>query len=64
MAHGIGGLPVTVVDDTLASVLEDRLDALLAARRAGTIAPDAEAEMAAISRTMTRPMPPRPRSVS
>nr|WP_307163870.1 ATP-binding protein [Streptomyces rishiriensis] len=48
------------MDDTLASVLEDRLDALLAAHRAGTITPDAEAEMAAISRTMTRPMPPRP----
>ncbi|MEG8277102.1 AAA family ATPase [Streptomyces sp. AHA2] len=51
---------MTVVDDTLVSVLEDRLDALLAARRAGTITPEAEAEMAAISRTMSRPMPPRP----
>ncbi|MBK3629749.1 AAA family ATPase [Streptomyces sp. MBT49] len=60
MAHGIGGFLVTVVDDTLMSVLEDRLDALLAARRAGTITPDAEAEVAAISRTMTRPMTPRP----
>ncbi|MEU9310047.1 AAA family ATPase [Streptomyces sp. NPDC048256] len=50
---------MTVMDDTLASVLEDRLNALLAAHRAGTITPDAEAEMAAISRTMTRPMPPR-----
>jgi predicted kinase len=49
-----------VVDDTLVSVLEDRLDALLAARRAGTITPEAEAEVAAISRAMTRPMPPRP----
>ncbi|MER5916512.1 AAA family ATPase [Streptomyces sp. NPDC001982] len=48
------------MDDTLASVLEDRLDALLAARRAGTITPDAESEVAAISRTMTRPMHPRP----
>ncbi|GAA4793913.1 ATP-binding protein [Streptomyces sanyensis] len=51
---------MTVVDDTLVSVLEDRLDALLAARRAGTITSETEAEMAAISRTMTRPMPPRP----
>ncbi|MEH0472243.1 ATP-binding protein [Streptomyces sp. B21-097] len=49
---------MTVGDDTLASVLEDRLDALLAARRTGTITPDAEAEVAA--RTMTSPMPPRP----
>jgi predicted kinase len=49
-----------VVDDTLVSVLEDRLGALLAARRAGTITPEAEAEVATISRTMTRPMPPRP----
>ncbi|MGW0187348.1 AAA family ATPase [Streptomyces sp. NPDC003362] len=51
---------MTVVDDTLVSVLEDRLDALLAARRAGTITPEAEAEIVAISRTMTSPMPPRP----
>ncbi|MGW0610253.1 AAA family ATPase [Streptomyces sp. NPDC002788] len=51
---------MTVVDDTLMSVLEDRLDALLAARRAGTITPKAEAEVAAISRTVTRLMPPRP----
>jgi predicted kinase len=51
---------VTVVDDTLMSVLEDRLNALLAVRRAGTITPEAEAEVAAISRTVTRPMPPRP----
>lgn len=51
---------MTVMDDTLVSVLEDRLDALLAARRAGTITPEAAAEVAAISRTMTRPMPPRP----
>nr|WP_306305203.1 ATP-binding protein [Streptomyces sp. NBRC 110468] len=48
------------MDDTLASVLEDRLGALLEARRAGTITLEAEAEMAAISQTMTRPMPPRP----
>ncbi|MFF4555376.1 AAA family ATPase [Streptomyces sp. NPDC001422] len=50
---------MTVVDDTLASVLEDRLAALLAAHRAGTITPDAEAEMVAISRTLTRPMTSR-----
>ncbi|MFD8047673.1 AAA family ATPase [Streptomyces chartreusis] len=49
-----------VVDDTLVSVLEDRLDALLASRRAGTITLEAEAEVAAISRTKTRPMPPHP----
>lgn len=60
MAHRIGGLSVTVVDDTLVSVLEDRLGALLVARRAGTITSEAEAEMAAISMTMTRPMSPRP----
>ncbi|MER7662994.1 AAA family ATPase [Streptomyces sp. NPDC096193] len=47
---------MTVVDDTLVSVLEDRLGALLAAHRAGTISPEAEAEIAAISRAMTRPM--------
>ncbi|MEU9912407.1 AAA family ATPase [Streptomyces sp. NPDC051001] len=51
---------MTVVDDTLASVLEDRLGSLLAARRAGTITPEAESEMAAISMTMTRPMSSRP----
>ncbi|WP_369224630.1 AAA family ATPase [Streptomyces sp. R39] len=51
---------MTVMDDTLASVLEERLGSLLAARRAGTITLEEEAEMAAISQTMTRPMPPRP----
>ncbi|MER6466176.1 ATP-binding protein [Streptomyces sp. NPDC001228] len=51
---------MTVMDDTLAKVLEDRLGALLAARRAGTITLEGEAKMAAISQTMTRPMPPRP----
>ncbi|WP_406211145.1 AAA family ATPase [Streptomyces decoyicus] len=60
MAHRIGGLLVTAVDDTLASALEDRLDALLAARRAGTITSEAETEVDAISRTLTRPMPPYP----
>ncbi|WUR25614.1 AAA family ATPase [Streptomyces jietaisiensis] len=49
---------MTAVDDTLFSVLEDRLGALLASRRAGTITSEAEAEIAAISRTITRPMPP------
>nr|WP_311737278.1 ATP-binding protein [Streptomyces sp. Ag109_O5-1] len=48
------------MDDTLANVLEDRLGSLLAARRAGTITLEGEAEMAAISQTMARPMPPRP----
>ncbi|MFC8808451.1 AAA family ATPase [Streptomyces anthocyanicus] len=51
---------MTVADDTLVSVLEDRLDALLAARRTGTITPEAETEVSTISRAMTRPMPPRP----
>lgn len=51
---------MTVVDDTLVNVLEGRLDALLAARRAGTITSEAEAEVVAISQTMTRPMPPHP----
>ncbi|RPE42587.1 putative kinase [Streptomyces sp. Ag109_O5-1] len=51
---------MTVMDDTLANVLEDRLGSLLAARRAGTITLEGEAEMAAISQTMARPMPPRP----
>ncbi|MEV7205809.1 MULTISPECIES: AAA family ATPase [unclassified Streptomyces] len=51
---------MTVVDDTLVSVLEDRLDALLAARRTGTITPEAEAEVATISRALTRLMSPRP----
>lgn len=48
------------VDDTLVSVLEDHLAVLLTARRAGTITPEAEAEVAAISRTMRGPMPPHP----
>ncbi|MCX5391533.1 ATP-binding protein [Streptomyces sp. NBC_00094] len=51
---------MTFMDDTLASVLENRLGVLLAAHRAGTIAPEAEAEVAAISQTLTRPMPPYP----
>lgn len=51
---------MTVVDGTLVSVLEDRLEALPTARRAGTIKPEAEAEVAAISRTVTRSMPPNP----
>ncbi|MGW1034288.1 AAA family ATPase [Streptomyces antibioticus] len=60
MAHRIGGLSVTVVDDTLANVLEDRLGSLLAARRAGTTTLEAEAEMATIFQTMARPMSLRP----
>ncbi|MFF3062677.1 AAA family ATPase [Streptomyces sp. NPDC057909] len=51
---------MTVMDDTLANVLEERLRSMLAARRAGTITLEAEAEVAAISQTMTRPMSPRP----
>ncbi|MDT0477988.1 ATP-binding protein, partial [Streptomyces sp. DSM 41014] len=55
---------MTAVDDTLVSVLEDRLEALLTARRTGTITPEAEAEaeaeVAAISRTIREPMPPHP----
>jgi predicted kinase len=50
---------MTVMDDTLANVLEERLGALLTARRAGTITLEAEAEMAVISQTMARPMSPR-----
>lgn len=49
-----------VMDDTLANLLEERLGSLLVARRTGTITAEGEAEMAAISQTMTRPMPPRP----
>ncbi|MER6474454.1 AAA family ATPase [Streptomyces collinus] len=48
------------VDDTLLSVLEDRLGTLLTARRTGELAPKAEAEMSAISQTLTRPMTARP----
>jgi predicted kinase len=50
---------VTVMDDTLVCVLEDRLDTLLTARRKGTITPEGEAEVTAISRAMTQPMPTR-----
>ncbi|MFE1798192.1 AAA family ATPase [Streptomyces sp. NPDC059517] len=50
---------MTVMDDTLLSVLEDRLGTLLVARRAGTITPEAEAEIEAITQTLTRPVPPR-----
>ncbi|WP_329051654.1 AAA family ATPase [Streptomyces violaceus] len=49
-----------VEDDTLLSVLESRLGTLLAARRSGQLTPEAEAEMSAISLTLTRSMPPRP----
>ncbi|MFF3515464.1 AAA family ATPase [Streptomyces sp. NPDC002573] len=51
---------MTTVDDTLLSVLEDRLDTLLARRRTGPLAPEAEAEISAISETLTRPMLQRP----
>ncbi|MFJ3665659.1 AAA family ATPase [Streptomyces sp. NPDC090106] len=49
-----------VADDTLTSVLENRLGSLLATRRAGRITREAEAEMASISMTTTRPMSSRP----
>jgi predicted kinase len=48
------------MDDTLMSVLEDRMGNLIAARREGWLTPEAEAEMAAISQTLTRPMFLRP----
>ncbi|WP_405612429.1 AAA family ATPase [Streptomyces sp. NBC_00076] len=51
---------MTAIDDTLMSVLEDRMGTLLAARRTGQLTPEAEAEMSAISQTLTRPMPTRP----
>lgn len=51
---------MTIEDDTLLSVLEGRLGTLLAARRSGQLAPQAEAEISAISQTLTRSMPPRP----
>lgn len=51
---------MTMTDDTLVSVLENRLGALLIARRAGLLTSDAEAEMVAISQTLTRTMPSRP----
>ncbi|WP_427167218.1 AAA family ATPase [Streptomyces sp. C1-1] len=51
---------MAAVDDTLLRVLEDRMGALLAARRDGLLTREAEEEMAAISQTLTRPMPSRP----
>ncbi|QHA05489.1 AAA family ATPase [Streptomyces broussonetiae] len=51
---------MTVTDDSLANAPDERLGSLLVARRADTITLEAEAEMAAISQTMARPMPPRP----
>ncbi|WP_043501975.1 AAA family ATPase [Streptomyces glaucescens] len=48
------------VDDTLLSVLEARLGALLTACRTGNLSPEAEAEIAAISQTLMRPMTARP----
>ncbi|MFG2464057.1 AAA family ATPase [Streptomyces canus] len=50
---------MTTLDDTLLSVLEDRMGALLAARRTGTLVPEAEVEISAISQTLTRPMTTR-----
>ncbi|MFI8532015.1 AAA family ATPase [Streptomyces aquilus] len=50
---------MTTLDDTLLSVLEDRMDALLTARRIGTLPPEAEMEISAISQTLTRPMTAR-----
>ncbi|MGW0763223.1 AAA family ATPase [Streptomyces sp. NPDC002814] len=50
---------MTTLDDTLLSVLEDRMGALLTARRIGTLAPEAEVEISAISQTLTRPMTAR-----
>ena len=60
MADGIGGFPVRTMDDTLMSVLEVRMGNLLAARRDGWLTPEAEAEMTAISQTLTSPMFLRP----
>ncbi|WP_405569367.1 AAA family ATPase [Streptomyces sp. NBC_01167] len=51
---------MTPLDDTLVSVLEDRLGTLLVARRTGTITTEAGAEMEAIAQTLTGPVPPRP----
>nr|WP_234468017.1 AAA family ATPase [Streptomyces sp. MBT62] len=48
------------MDDTLMSVLEDRMGNLIAARRDGWLTPEGEAEMTAISQTLTRPMFLRP----
>ncbi|NEB04341.1 ATP-binding protein [Streptomyces sp. SID13726] len=50
---------MTTLDDTLLSVLEDRMDALLTARRTGTLTPEAEVEISAISQTLARPMTTR-----
>ncbi|MEU5243425.1 AAA family ATPase [Streptomyces asoensis] len=50
---------MTTLDDTLLSVLEDRMDALLTARRSGALAPEAAAEISAISQTLARPMTTR-----
>ncbi|MFI2757415.1 AAA family ATPase [Streptomyces echinatus] len=51
---------MTPIDDTLLSVLEDRTGTLLAAPRTGQLSPKAEAEMSAISQTLTGPMSARP----
>lgn len=51
---------MTTVEDKLMSVLDDRVGTPLAARRTGQLTPEAEAEMSAISQTLTSPMPVRP----
>ncbi|MFI6022317.1 AAA family ATPase [Streptomyces sp. NPDC051287] len=51
---------MTAVDDTLLSVLEDRLDTLLRARRTSPVTPGIEGEIAAISRTLASRSPQRP----
>ncbi|MFE2218914.1 AAA family ATPase [Streptomyces canus] len=50
---------MTALDDTLLSVLEDRMGALLTARRIGMLASEAEMEISVISQTLTRPMTTR-----
>nr|WSZ17738.1 AAA family ATPase [Streptomyces canus] len=50
---------MTTLDDTLLSVLENRMGSLLTARRIGTLTPEAEVEISAISQTLTRPMTAR-----
>ncbi|MFF8728188.1 AAA family ATPase [Streptomyces sp. NPDC015171] len=51
---------MTAIDDTLLSVLEDRMGTLLTARRTGRLTPEAEAEISVISQSLTKPMPTRP----
>ncbi|MFI6037505.1 AAA family ATPase [Streptomyces sp. NPDC051315] len=51
---------MTTIDDTLLSVLEDRMGTLLTARRTGRLSPEAKAEISVISQTLTKPMPTHP----